>query len=405
MLKAFKYKIYPTKEQKTFIHQHFGAVRFVYNYFLDKKINFYKENKENKKKSLNRFECSRMLTVLKKEEDYKWLSEVSSRSLMQSLINLENAYKHFFRRLKKGDKKAGFPKFKSRYKYNSFYNDMSVYVNIEKNSIRIPKFKNEIKAKIHCKADGELRNITIKMANNSYYAVCLYKTEDIENNYEIDLNKAVGIDLGIKDFAILSNGTRYGNKNFLKNEQRKLARLNRKLSKKIGSKKGDKKSNNFLKAKLKLAKKHQHIANKRKDYLHKISHSLVKNYDVISVESLAVKNMIQNKHLSKAISDMGWGEFVRQLQYKAEWNNKILIKIDRWFPSSKTCSQCGYKNENLKLSERSWECPECGTVLDRDLNAAINIKNKGLHNLNAVGTVQPEQDKIKPADYAISGDQ
>jgi len=394
MLKAYKYRIYPTEEQQLLLSKHFGSCRFVYNYFLQRKIEYYKAHKEDKKKGLTRFDNQKELAEMKQQEQYKWLFEVNSQSLQVALLNLDTAYKTFFRN------KKGFPKFKKKRGKQSFNIPQSVKVDIEKSIIRIPKFKDGIKIIFHRQFEGEIRQATISKNNTDKYFVSILveTSQEIPNKENISDETTIGMDLGIKDFAILSNGEKIENPKYLSKTEKHIKKLNRQMAKKKNG------SNNKNKLRKRLAKSYERLQGQRVDFLHKSSNAIIKQFDTIIIEDLAVKNMVRNHKLSKHISDVSWGEFVRQLEYKSEWKGKNIIRIDRFFPSSKTCSVCGYIKKDLKLKDREWTCPECNTKHDRDINASINIKKEGLLS-KLYGAVATEQYKITPEDYALSGSQ
>jgi putative transposase len=372
MEKAYKFRLYPNKEQELIVQKTFGCCRFVYNHYLAKRIELYKQDKS----IMNYNSCSANLTEFKKS--LEWLKEVDSVALQSSLKDLDTAYQNFFRETKKGNKGQGFPKFKSKKNNHESYKTKYTNGNIQvlDRNIKLPKL-GLIKAKVSRGLEGRIINATISQEPSGKYFVSLCCTE-VKKPECVHTGVIVGIDLGIKKFAITSDGQRIENPKYIKKSEKKLARLQKELSRKtIGS-------SNRNKARIKVARHHEKIANKRKDFLHKTSTQLIQNYDLICIETLKVKNMIKNRKLAKSISDVSWGEFVRQLQYKAEWNDKIIQKISSYFASSQLCSVCGYKNAKVKdLSVREWECPECHTVHDRDDNAAINILNEGLRLLNA----------------------
>lgn len=361
MNKTYKYRIYPNDEQKQIIAKTFGCCRFVYNYYLDKRIKIYNESK----KTFNYCDCAKDLTSLK--SDKLWLREVDSTALQSSLKNLETAYMNFFREHK------GFPKFKSK-KTNKFsYTTKNCNNTIEYlgRHIKIPKL-GKVKTKNRLVPAGKILNATIsQLPSGKYYASLCCK--DCEIQTIETTGECIGIDLGIKDLVITSNGDKFDNIRLLKKYEKKLTREQRKLSRKqIGS-------NNRNKQRVKVALIHEKIHNTRLDYLHKISHKLIYENQVIVSEDLAVSNMVKNHKLAKSISDCSWGEFIRQLSYKSEWHSRQYIKIGRFTKSSQPCNICGYINTNTKdLSVREWECPVCHTHHDRDINAAINILNEGL---------------------------
>lgn len=309
---------------------------------------------------------------MKKHEETSWLNEVNSQTLQFALRSLDIAYKNFFQ------KRAKFPKFKFKHSKNSFTVPQSA--SIAGNRLFIPKFKEGIKCRVHREIKGKIGKVTItKTPSGKYFASVL--TEEEYNTPIEKSGKAVGVDLGLKDLLITSEGETFKNNRFTKKYEYKLAKAQQHLSRK---KKG---SRGFENQKLKVARLHEKISNCRADYLHKCSISLVRRYDTICIEDLNVKGMVKNHRLAKSISDASWGIFINMLTYKAEWNDKKVVKIDRFYPSSQTCNVCGNINKETKdLSVREWECPVCHTHHDRDVNAAINILNIGLNNISA-GTV------------------
>ena len=368
MKKAFKFRIYPNNDQINQIQRTFGCCRFVYNYFLNQRINHYEKCGD----SLNFALMCQGITVLKNNNDKMWLREVDSTALQSSVKDLDMAYQNFFRRKKHG-KKPGFPKFKSKKNMHKSYKTKNVDMRIKvyERHIKLPKL-GLVRAAISKVVEGRILNATISQSPSGKYFVSLCCTDVSICKYSYTGAK-VGLDLGITTLLITSDGVEYSNRKHLKQSEMKLAKLQRQLSRKqIGS-------NNRNKARVKVARLQEKIANKRMDVLHKLSTQLVKDYDVICVEDLAVKNMIRNHNLAKSISDASWGELNRQLRYKCEWQNKEYVKINRAFASSQICNNCGYKNSDVKdLSVRLWKCPECESLLNRDENAAINILHEGL---------------------------
>lgn len=362
ILKAYKFDIRPDKEQKVLLSKHFGCARFIYNYFL----NHRKKQYITTGKSDNYYGQAKLLTELKKLEEYDWLREVSSQCLQQSLRNLETAYTRFFA------KQSNFPKFKSKKKKNSF--TVVQDIKLIGDRIKIPKFKKPIKIIMHREVHGEIKSVTLSLTHTGRYYVSVLVEQ--EHKVQKHTGKTCGIDLGLKDLVITSDSQRYKNPKHTKKYEIELAKAQRRLARK------QKGSNGRERQRLVVAKIHEKILNTRNDNLHKISRDLVNNYDVICVEDLNVKGMVKNRKLSKHISDASWGSFVRMLEYKADWDDKQLIRIGRFFPSSKTCGECGWVNQNLTLSDRNWQCPN-GHILDRDINAAKNIMKEGLREIGA----------------------
>lgn len=351
MLRAIKGRIYPTQEQRKVIDQTFGCSRFVYNKILERQIT----NHEQGNKFAGKYEMCKWLTELKEENP--WLKKVDSRPLQKSVFALESAYKAFFREGK------GFPKFKSRKNKQSYTTNSALKATPY--MIKVPKM-SPIKCKGNFPAGIVPKQITISKTAGRYYASVLYDDGQPEPSSIIP-KTFVGVDLGIKDYAILSNGTKFPNPKYLKKSENHLKYLQRRLSKKT------KGSNRRSKAKLKVARQYEKIKNQRLDNIHKTTTAIAKQFDYVAIEDLSVKNMVKNHKLAKAISDCGWYEFRRQLEYKCRWRGKILKIIGRFEPSSKTCSACGFVNHNLTLKDRGWVCPDCHISHDRDVNAAINI--------------------------------
>lgn len=357
MLRAYKYRLNPNKKQEELINKHIGSCRFVYNLALETKQQAYAGLRVN----LTCFDLVKQIPELKKE--CEWLKEINSQSLQQSVINLDSAFTKFF----KGQNE--FPKFKKKTATQSFHIPQNVI--IEDGKLIIPKFKEGIKIVLHRELKGEIRQATISKTPTGKYFVSILSDnkKEIPTKKKITEKTSIGIDLGIKTFLVTSNGLQFDNPKYLRNSMSKLKFTQRKYSKKKGKR-----------TKRKLAIIHEKVANQRKDFLHKTSTELIKNHDSICIENLNVSGMIKNHKLAQSISDAGWGSFVTMLEYKAEWYGKNILKIGRFEPSSKCCSICGNINKELTLKDREWTCDNCGTLLDRDVNAAINIKNFALRN-------------------------
>lgn len=382
--KAYKYRIYPNKEQQELINKHIGCCRYVYNLCLEKKINAYKTSK----KSISSFELIKLLPSLKKEQETSFLKEVNSLSLQAAIINLDNAYQKFFK------EKKGFPKFKSkRDARQSFQIVQNTNVDFAKKKVYVPKFKEGIKCRFHRFFDGKIKTSTISRTSTGKYFISILVELDEDNPEKkpIDENQTVGIDLGIKTFATLSNGKEIPNPKNLRNAMTRLKRLQRNLSRKV------KGSSNRERARKVLACQYEKVTNRRNDFLEKVTHQLVTTYATICLETLSARNMMKNHHLVQALSDISIGRFNEFIEQKAEWYGTNILRIGRFEPSSKMCS-CGYVYKDLKLSQRVWTCPSCGRRNQRDLLAANNIKvfafNK-LHNttgtaeINACGDMNP----------------
>lgn len=368
--KAYKYRFYPTAEQELNLAQTFGCVRFVYNKSLAYRQQAWYERKE----SISYFKNSALLTEWKKEAELKWLTDVSCVPLQQSLRHLQSAYNNFF----KGRNK--YPKFKTKDSRQSAEYASSAF-KWDGVNLKLAKQTEPLDIKWSRKFVGKPTTVTVSKDKAGRYFVSFLVDEDIRPLPVV--NSIIGVDVGIKDVVVTSEGYRSSSSKNTKKYAAKLAKYQKRLSKK------QKGSNNRKKAKQKVAKIHAKIADSRKDFTHKLTTKLIRENQVISVESLSVKNMVKNHKLAKSIQDANWGELVRQLAYKADWYGRTLVAIDRWYPSSKRCSCCGYTLQHLDLATRHWTCPKCHTKLDRDVNAALNIKAAGLAVLACGEVVNP----------------
>lgn len=394
MEKAYKFRIYPNKRQQNLIQKTFGCVRFVYNHYLHMQMEIY----DNDGKHMTYNQMSKDLTQLKKE--IEWLKEVDKWSLQNALKDLDQSYKNYFSKMKKDNyirypndmlehlvrigKKPnlymsnGHPKFKKKKNHHNSYRTTYTNGSIEviKNHIKLPKL-GYVCYKDKMIPQGRILNATISQEPSGKY-YCSICCTDVEINRYPATGHKVGIDLGIKEFAILSTelDNKIENPKYLKKSLEKLVKLQKELSRKaIGG-------SNWNKNRIKIARLQEYIVNQRKDFLNKLSTNLIRNYDVVCIEDLQVKNMIKNHKLAQSISDVSWSEFVRCLEYKAKWHNRIVSKVNAFYPSSQLCHICGYKNKDTKdLKIRNWICPMCGAKHDRDHNAAINILNEGLRLL------------------------
>jgi putative transposase len=371
MYKACRYRIYPTSSQKELIAKHIGSSRFVYNLALETKNSAYLGSKHN----FSPFDLIKQLPELKKE--CEWLKEVNSQSLQQSIQNMDIAFKKFF-------KGAGFPKFKSKHRGNQSFS-IPQNVIVENNLLIIPKFKGGIKIILHRTIKGTIKSATISVTPTGKYFVsilCATNTE-IPIKAPIKEETTIGVDLGIKTFLVTSDGLEIENPKHLRKAQSKLKYLQRKYSKNKGKR-----------TKQRLAILHEKVVNKRKDFLHKTSTKLIRENQTIALETLNVAGMVKNHNLAQAISDASWSTFLTMLEYKADWYGKNILRIGRFAPSSKTCSNCGNINKELTLKDREWTFSKCSSVLDRDVNAAINIKSFALKNIMSTEHTLKNQNEL-----------
>lgn len=375
MDKTFEYRIYPNGTQSQTIAQTFGCSRWIYNHMLGVRKAAY-ENQETPP-SIN--DCIKAIPLLKQDPETKWLKEADSIALQQSLRDLDKAYKNFFRT----PGKVGFPKFKSK-RVRQSYRTNNITI-VDDKHVKLPKF-GMVGARISRPIEGRILSVTVKQTAASKYFITICCTDCIGATLP-ETSKVAGIDLGSRKLVSTSDGGIIDNPKYYRVSQKKLAREQRRLSRKQGVRKGERQSNNYKKRKRRVAQVHEKIANQRKDFTHKTTTRLINENQVIVVESLRVKNMVRNHKLAKTISDAGWNEICRQLQYKAEWYGRIFVQVDTFFPSSQICSICGTREPAVKDLREHWECRHCGAKHDRDINAVRNILSEGL---KTIGRDMPE---------------
>ena len=371
-LKAHKFRIYPTEEQEIFFAKSFGCVRKVYNLMLDDRMKAYEETKKDFSKKMT------FPTPAKYKTEFPFLKEIDSLALANAQLNLDKAYKNFFR-----DKSVGFPQFKSKKNPVQSYttNNQNGTVSLLDNKfIKIPKLKSLVRIRLHRQPKGTIKSATISRHSSGKYHISLLCKEEIVELPKT--NSAIGIDLGITDFAIFSDGQKIDNNKFTSKMEKKLKREQRKLSRRalLAKKKGINlfEAKNYQKQKQKVARLHEKVMNQRNDFLNKLSTEIIKNHDIICIEDLNSKGMLRNHKLAKSISDVSWSSFVTKLQYKSDWYGREIIKVDKWFPSSQICSECGHNDGKKMLEIRDWTCSVCHAHHDRDINASINILTEGL---------------------------
>jgi len=368
---AIKVRLYPTTQQQIILAQHFGCARWWWNHALSLCIETY----QSTGKGLSQSALNAFLPKLKKQACTQWLSECYSQVLQATTLNLVTAYRNFF------EGRAKYPRFKAKKNKQSIQYPQSV--KIVDGYLKFPGRVGLVKAKLHRVIVGKIKTVTVSMnPSGKYYAAILTEKEGDKPKTGTD-GKVAGIDLGLKDFAIVNDGiktSKFVNPKHLAKHERNLKRKQQKLARK------QKGSNSRNKARKLVARVHERVSNVRQDYLHKLSRKLVDDNQVIVVESLNTKGMVRNHKLAKAISDVGWGMFINFLHYKLEKEGKVLVEIDRWFPSSKLCSNCHYQVKEMSLEVRTWACPKCGTQHDRDGNAATNIRAEGIRMLSVLGT-------------------
>ncbi len=371
-LKAYKFRLYPTEEQELFFAQSFGCVRKVYNLMLNDRKKAYEEVKNDSSKKMV------FPTPAKYKEEFPFLKEVDSLALANAQLNLDKAYKNFFR-----DKSVGFPRFKSKKNPVQSYttnNQNGTVAILDNKFIKLPKLKSLVRIQLHRQPKGIIKAATISRHSSGKYYISLLCKEEVKELPKT--NSAIGIDLGITDFAILSDSQKIDNNKFTSKMEKKLKREQRKLSRRalLVKQKGINlfEARNYQKQKRKVARLHEKVMNQRTDFLNKLSTENIKSHDIICIEDLNTKGMLRNHKLAKSISDVSWSSFVTKLQYKADWYGREIIKVDKWFPSSQICSECRHKDGKKSLKIREWTCPICHTHHDRDINASINILTEGL---------------------------
>jgi len=380
MLKAYKYRIYPSEKQKLFLNQWLGCCRFIYNITLDHSITSYKENKTP-------FNYNALATTFLKQQkqDNPWLKDCPAQPLQQSILHLKNSYKGFFKLNK------GFPKFKSKSNKNSIHFPQNTKVDFKRSKLFLPKVKDGILTRFHRFFEGDIRSSTLtKVPSGKYFISILVEDgKEMPIKPSVDPKKSIGIDLGIKSYLTFDNGSKIDNPKIIDQYSKRDKLLSKRLSSKT------KGSKNRTKARIKLAKLREKVKNSRVDFLHKLSSKIIRENQSIIVEDLSIKSMMENNYSScnKAIQDASWSEFVRMLSYKSDFYGKNLIKIDRYDPTSKLCSTCHYKNDTLKLKDRKWICMNCCTIHDRDINAAKNIKSFGLAKSGLEQSEEPVEQK------------
>ena len=395
MLTAYRFRLYPNEKQKETFSGYFGCSRVVWNKALELREEYYKEHKNDKqKKGLNYYDTARLLKELKQKEEYRWLKEANSQSLQQTLMDLDKAFKAFFKGVSK------YPKYKRKSNRQSFR--IPQHFNFDDGVLYLPKMGKGIRMEDHRGFPRDkVKQLTITKTPTGKYFVSITVDDRKEAPQKVQMasnpDKTIGIDMGLKDFAVLSNGIKISNPKFLQKSEKLLKSRQRMLSRK------QKDSKNRVKARVMVAKTHERIANQRNDFIHKVSTAITKRFDTIVIETLNVKGMVRNRKLAKAISDASWNRLLQFLKYKAEKSGKNVIEIGMFEKSSKTCSVCGHVNENLTLSQREWICGNCHTALDRDINAAINIRDFGLKQVN-LNPIPSDRGEFKPVENPLTAE-
>ena len=384
MLRAYKYRIYPTEEQRAMLAKTFGCCRVAYNWALEQKEKAYKENQE----SISEFDMNYKVRHELRDKQDPWMKKVSSKAIEFAIADLYDGYKNFFER------RAKYPNFRSKHQRQHYHDRGSILVNFKRGLITIPKIK-DIPCVFHRRFSGRIKQVGVELlpSGRYYVSVLVDNGLTLPEKAPIDPDKTIGIDTGLTHFAVMSDGQTYEPTHEAKKEKRRLKLLSRQLARK---KKG---SRQFRTLKKRIARLHERVANRRKDHIHKLTHYIAceNQATTICVEDLNVKAFMRNKQIAYNVADACLGEFYRQLEYKCAWAGKNYVKIDRFAPSSKTCSCCGYIYKTLARGERKWTCPECGTHHDRDLNAAVNIKHFGLSEQKTLPSVRRKVTPVKKA--------
>ena len=395
MLTAYKFRLYPNKDQKEMFSKYFGCNRLVWNKALELRESYYKEHKNDKqKKALNYYDTARFLRELKQKEEYKWLKEANSQSLQQALMDLDKAFKVFFKGISK------YPNYKKKTNRQSFR--VPQFFNFTDNLLYLPKMGKGIKMEVHREFPRDkVKQLTVTKTPTGKYFISITVDDRKETPQKLQItsntDKSIGIDMGLKDFAVLSNGVKISNPKFLQKSEKLLKSRQRALSRK------QKDSKNRDKARLMVAKTHEKVASQRNDFLHKVSTAITKQFDTIVIETLNIKEMKKNHGLAKSISNVSWSRFFEFIKYKAEKSGKNVIEIGMFEKSSKTCNVCGYVNKGLTLKEREWTCKNCKTKLDRDVNAAINIRDFGLKQIG-LKSIPSDRGEFKPVEAPLTAE-
>ena len=395
MLTAYKFRLYPNNEQKETFSKYFGCNRVVWNKALELREKYYKEHKDDKaKKGLNYYDTAKLIKELKQKEEYKWLKEANSQSLQQVLMDLDKAFKAFFRKISK------YPNYKKKSNRQSFR--IPQHFNFTDNLLYLPKLGKGIKMEVHREFPREkVKQLTITKTPTDKYFVSLVVDDREEAPQKVqttsDPKKTVGIDVGLKDFAVLSNGIKISNPKYLQRSEKLLKSRQRMLSRK------QKGSKNRNKARIRVAKTHEKISNQKNDFIHKVSTAIIKQFDTVVIETLNIKGMKRNRNMAKAIGNASWGRFFQSLKYKADKQGKNVIEIGMFEKSSKTCHPCGYVNKGLTLSQREWICENCNAHLNRDLNASEDIRDFGLKQVG-LDPIPSDRGEYKPVENPLTAE-